>query len=132
MRLTRRKIMSQKQTSPAFVAQIAPARLIPVWALGETRPMTHRERKLTAAIYAQIPGVLEHVRREGKLPARIGGGGREVGLRVLVQRRGIDIELTQTEREVFDAIRGEGDLAEGWAVVIDGGRDGRHAPADAK
>jgi hypothetical protein len=105
MRLTRRKIMSQN--------------LIPVWAIGETRPMTHRERKLTAAIYAQLPGVLEHVRREGRLPARIGGGGREIGLRVLVQRRGIDIELTETEREVFDAIRGGGDAAEGWAVVID-------------
>ncbi len=120
--------MSPKQTSLVSVAQTVGARhprrvategLIPVWAIGETRAMTRRERKLTAALYAQIPGVLEHVRREGRLPPKVGGGGRELGLRVLVRRRGIDIALTEAEREVFDAIRAESDAPEGRAVVID-------------
>lgn len=81
--------------------------------------MSDRERKLTAAIYAQLPGVLEHVRRNGKLPPRMKtAGGAEIGLRVLVQERGIDIELSENERLVFDAITAPGDVPAGCAVLL--------------
>jgi hypothetical protein len=94
----------------------------PAWALGKTaasRSMSDRERKLTAAIYAQLPGVVDHVRRSGKLPPRMkAAGGAEIGLRVLVQERGIDIELTENERLVFEAIKACGDVPAGCAVLL--------------
>jgi hypothetical protein len=95
--------------------------MIPVWAIGETRAMSERERKLTAAIYADVPGVVEHVRREGRLPRNIGrisSYERELGLRVLVKRRGVDIDLSPREKVVYDAIRGEADAPGGWVVLL--------------
>jgi hypothetical protein len=130
MRLTRRKIMSKKQMSGVAVSGTASERqsrhfeaegIIPAWALGEKgtrRTLSDRERRLTAAIYAQIPGVLEHVRKVGHLPRTMPGGGRDIGLRVLVQRRGIDIELSEAEQIVFDAIGAEGDVPGGCAMLI--------------
>jgi hypothetical protein len=92
------------------------------WALGETaasHPMSDRERKLTAAIYAQVPGVVDHVRRTGKLPPRMTAArGAEIGLRVLVQERSLDIELSENERLVFDAITASADVPAGCAVVL--------------
>ena len=123
--------MSQKsQKSQNRVQDVAAERLIPVWAIGETRAMSERERRLTAAIYAQIPGVLAHVQREGRLPRPIVGGGscaREIGVRVLVNVRGIDIELSEEERLVYGAIGGEKDAPEGWVVVL--GREGETSAA---
>ena len=100
-----------------------PARpLVPAWALGETaasHPMSDRERKLTAAIYAQLSGVVDHVRRHGKLPPRMTPArGAEIGLRVLVQERGVDIDLSETERIVFDAITASGETPAGCAVLL--------------
>jgi hypothetical protein len=92
--------------------------VIPVWALGETRPMSERERKLTSAVYAQNPAVLEHVRREGRLPRSVPGGGREIGLRVLVRQRGLDLHLTEPEREIYGALVTDGDAPGGRAVLL--------------
>ena len=90
--------------------------------LGETaasHPMSDRERKLTAAIYAQLSGVVDQVRRNGKLPPRMTAArGAEIGLRVLVQERGLDIELSENERLVFDAITASGDAPAGCAVLL--------------
>jgi hypothetical protein len=81
--------------------------------------MSDRERKLTAAIYAQLSGVVDHVRRNGKLPPRMSTArGAEIGLRVLIQDRGIDIELSENERLVFDAIAALGDAPAGCAVLL--------------
>ena len=122
--------MSQNQASSVSVARtVADHRpapratdgLIPVWAIGETRAMTERERRLTAVVYAQVPGVLEHVRREGRLPREIalgGSGEREIGVRALVRRRGIDLELSEGERLVYQAIAGGADAPAGWVVVL--------------
>ena len=120
--------MSQEQAGDVFVAKAAPEncarhledeeeRLIPVWALGETRAMSDRERRLTAAVYARLPGLVEHVREAGRLPLRIAGTGMEVGLRWIVQRRGVDPELTGPEKIVLDAIGP--DAPGGRAVIID-------------
>ena len=82
-------------------------------------PLSERERKLTAAIYAQLPGVFDHVRQHGRLPANMGpAGGAETGLRVLVQRRGIDIELTESERLVYDVLGLRGEVPAGCAVLL--------------
>jgi hypothetical protein len=80
--------------------------------------MSDRERKLTSAVYAQIPTVLEHVRREGRLPRSVPGGGREIGLRVLVQQRGLDLHLTEAEREIYGALGTDGDAPGGRAVLL--------------
>jgi hypothetical protein len=48
------------------------------WALRETaasHPMADRERKLTAVIYAQLPGVVDQVRRKGRVPPRMNPAG---------------------------------------------------------
>jgi hypothetical protein len=89
------------------------------WAIGETRPMSEREQRLTAAVYAQIPGVLEHLQREGRLPRRTTWGGRERELRALILQRGFDIELSASEELVADAIRAEGDAPEGRVVLLE-------------
>ncbi len=120
--------MSQKQKPGVVVAGI-PSRpehfeaagLVPAWALGRTaadHTMSERERKLTAAMYVQLPGVLEHVRKEGRLPPQMKpAGGAEIGLRILVQRRGLDIELSESERAVFDAIGASG-VPAGCVVLL--------------
>ena len=63
-----------------------------------------RELKLTAALYAQIKGVLEHVKATGKLPRKISQGGADIGMRLLIKRRGTDIKLTAEEKLVYNAI----------------------------
>jgi hypothetical protein len=84
--------------------------------------MSDRERKLTSAVYAQIPRVLEHVRREGRLPRDVPGGGKEIGLRVVVHERGLDLHLTEAEREIYGAL-GTGDDAPGGRAVLLGTDD---------
>jgi hypothetical protein len=92
------------------------------WALGRTgaaHTMSERERKLTAAIYAQLPGVLAHVKKEGRLPPKMRpAGGAELRLRVLVEQRGIDIELSKNERAVFEAIGLVGEVTAGRVVLF--------------
>jgi hypothetical protein len=92
---------------------------VPGWALGQTatnRTMSDREQKLTAAMYAQIPDLVAHVRRTGRLPAMSPGGGMHIGLRLLVERRGIDLEPSEDERAVLDVIARTGDVPAGCAV----------------
>ena len=77
----------------------------------------HREQKLTAALYAGLPGVLEHVRKTGKLPSRdVGGAWLGIGLNVLIGKRGADIALTDDEQLVFDAMGRESPY--GRAILI--------------
>ena len=97
--------------------------ILPGWAIGPTaakREMSERERKLTAAIYAQLTGVVEHVRRLGTLPEGMKTArGAEFGLRLLVTRRGLDIELTEDERLVADALAASGTVPAGCAALLD-------------
>jgi hypothetical protein len=78
-----------------------------------------RELKLTAALYAQIGNVLEHVRTTGRLPDKINNGGAHIGMRLLIERRGTDITLTPDEQLVFDAIVRERRLPGGKVVLLD-------------
>jgi hypothetical protein len=81
------------------------------------------ELKLTAALYATRPGVVEHVRLTDKLPDTIPSGGAHIGMRLLIEGRGTDPDLSPDEQLVHDAIVREGRLP-GGSVVL--------APPDAK
>ena len=119
--------MSQEHAGEAFVAKAAvensarpedeDERLIAVWALGETRAMSDRERRLTAAAYARLPGLVAQVREAGRLPQRIAGTGMAAELQWVVQRRGVDPELTEPEKVVLGALGP--DAPGGRAVLID-------------
>ena len=82
-----------------------------------------QELKLTAALYTQFRGVLDHVRATGRLPETLGNGGACIGLRLLIERRGTDITLTPDEQLVFDAILRERRLPGGRAILIPQSRD---------
>ena len=82
-------------------------------------PASERARKLTAAIYAQLPGVVAHVRETGRLPRMGPVGGAEIGLRLLTARRGADITLTEDERLVYEALARTGETPGGHAILVD-------------
>ena len=74
--------------APAAVARVAAS----AWmirrggsdAVAEvTPPLTERELKLTAALYASRLRVVDHVRATGRLPEAPNIGGAEIGLRLL-------------------------------------------------
>jgi hypothetical protein len=78
-----------------------------------------RELKLTAALYAKRAGVVEHIRNTGKLPDHISTGGFEIGMKILIRKRGTDITLTDDEQLVLDAILKEKRLPGGNVVLVD-------------
>jgi hypothetical protein len=80
---------------------------------------TVRELKITAALYASRPGVLEHVRATGRLPDKINMGGAHIGMRLLIEKRGTDITLTPNEKLVYDALIKEKRLPGGSAILVD-------------
>jgi hypothetical protein len=82
---------------------------------------SERELKLTAALYAGRRDVLEYVRSTGKLPAEIPTGGAHIGMRLLIERRGVDIELTPDEQLVYDVILREKRLPGGAVHLVDEG-----------
>jgi len=92
------------------------------WALGETaasHPMSDRERQLTAGIYAQVPGGVDHARRNGKLPPGMTAArGAEIGLRARVHERGIDSELSEKERSCSTRSRRRGDVCRVRAAFV--------------
>lgn len=63
-----------------------------------------QQLKRTAALIASRPGVVDHVRRTGRLPADIPTGGAHIGIRLLIESRGWDIELRPDEQLVYDAL----------------------------
>ena len=74
------------------------------------RSPSEKELKLTAALYATRPGVLEHLQGSGRLPETIPTGGAPIGTRLLVEERGTNITLTPNEQLVYDAILRQGRL----------------------
>ena len=63
-----------------------------------------KQLKHTAALLASRPGVVDYVRRTGRLPAEIPLGGAHIGARLLIEQRGWDIELREDEQLVYDAL----------------------------
>ena len=85
----------------------------------EKTELSVRELKLTAALYAQITGVLAHIKKTGKLPKVINNGGAHIGMRLLIEKRGTDITLDADEQLVYDAILREGRLPGGSVRLVD-------------
>jgi hypothetical protein len=82
---------------------------------------TPLELRVTAALYARVSGVVEHVRAAGTLPADMKGiGGGNIGARVLMQQRGPDFPLDADEQLVYDAIVREGRLPAGSVMLPPG------------
>jgi hypothetical protein len=84
-----------------------------------TSKYSERELKLTAALYASRPSVLDHLRATGKLPADLEMPGAYIGMRLLIERRGTDITLTPDEQLVYDAILRENRLPGGSVHLVD-------------
>ncbi len=109
----RSKATTRVRTEPSFV---------PAWALGSSArwaSLTEHERRLTAVIYAGLPGVLAHVLKDGRLPVKMGpAGGAEIGVRVLVERRGINLALSEDENAVLEVLLRDGEAPAGCAVLL--------------
>lgn len=84
--------------------------------------LRERELRFTATLYAARPGVLKHLKETGRLPAQINMGGVEIQSRLLIERRGTDIELTPEETLVYDAIVREGRLPGDHVTLLAEGR----------
>jgi hypothetical protein len=82
-------------------------------------PLSNRELKLTAALYALKPGVRDHVRETGELPERIPTGGSDIAMRVLIEQRGTDLELTDDEELVLQAIVRSRRLPGGHPILLE-------------
>jgi hypothetical protein len=78
-----------------------------------------RELRLTAALYALRPGVLDHVKATGRLPERIPTGGSNIGMQLLIERRGVNLTLTAEEQLVYEAIVLGGTLPGGHVLLVD-------------
>lgn len=72
---------------------------------------SNRELKLTAAVYVTDLYMVEYIREHGSLPDEIDTGGMHIGMRLLIERRGTDIELSEEEKLVYDAILSSGRLS---------------------
>jgi hypothetical protein len=79
---------------------------------------SHPELKITAILYSGRPGVVDHVKRTGKLPKSIPNGGMEIALRKTIQRRGLDPDLSEDELLVYKAILRENRLPGGVARLV--------------
>lgn len=85
--------------------------------MDEKATWSERDLKITAAMYAER-GVAEYVRREHKLPDSISMEGASIQLRLLLQRRGTDFELTPDEQLVYEALLRERRLPGGGAHLV--------------
>ena len=89
-------------------------------ALDSHDPASERALKVTAALYERVPGVVEHVRANGCLPPTFTSvGGGDIGLRVLIERRGVDCERTADERLVLEAIKRASHTPAGRALLVE-------------
>jgi len=88
----------------------------------ELRGVADRELKLTAALYARH-GAARHLRETGKLPDVVGGPWSVIPMRLIIEERGLDLELTEDEQLVYDGIIREGLLPGGAVRLVDPQRE---------
>ena len=82
------------------------------------REYTHPELKITAILYANNPNVVAYLKETGNLPEDIPNGGFPTGMRVIIERRGMDPELREDEQLVYEAILREGTLPGGGVRLV--------------
>ena len=83
------------------------------------KPYSIKELKLTAAIYACMPYIVEHVRKTGRLPDKINNSYFWIPMNHIIRERGTDLTLTEKEKLVYDAILKEKRLPGGAARLVD-------------
>jgi hypothetical protein len=83
---------------------------------------TDQELRFTAMLYATRADVVKTLRETGKLPAKISLGGFPVAMNVLERSRGRDINLSENEQLVYDAIVRERRLPGGGVLFFTGCR----------
>ena len=81
--------------------------------------LTKREIKLTAAVYASKPGLVEYVKEHGCLPEEIELGGFGIAFSKIIQWRGTNIRLRKNEKLVYDAIIRGGRLPGGIVKLVE-------------
>ncbi len=79
---------------------------------------THPELKLTAILYAHNPQVVAYLKKTGKLPKVIHDAGFGTGLRITIEQRGRDPELSEDEYMVYEAILQEKRLPGGGVRLV--------------
>lgn len=95
-------------------------------AHGARPGINDRELKLTAALYTLRKGVLDHVRETGELPSGLGPMyGGEIALRLIIEKRGTDIVLSEDEQLVMQAMLRGRRLPYGHAALVQD-----HVPAE--
>jgi hypothetical protein len=77
-----------------------------------------RELKLSAAVYATSPELVEYVKANGTLPKKIPLNGFPIAMKKIIEWRGIDLELTEKEKLVYDAILASGRLPGGAVNLV--------------
>lgn len=75
--------------------------------------------KLTAAVYATRSELVEYVRDHGRLPDKIQPGGFPIAFRKIIEWRGTDIELTEKEQIIYDAIIREDRTPGGMVKLVE-------------
>ena len=75
--------------------------------------------KMTAAMYAKRKEVVDYVKEHGVLPEVINTAGFPAMFGHILHHRGIDLELTEKEQMIFDAILKSNWLPGGMAKVIE-------------
>jgi len=86
----------------------------------ESKTISNRELKLTAALYMHIPGLLAHVKATGRLPEEIKPcPWLYMPLNHIIMRRGTDITLDSDEQLIYDAIVKEKRLPGGSACLVE-------------
>jgi hypothetical protein len=82
------------------------------------REYSHPELKLTAILYAHNPQVVAHLKKTGMLPEVIHDAGFATGLRITIETRGREPELSEDEYLVYEAILREGRLPGGGVRLV--------------
>jgi hypothetical protein len=83
-----------------------------------THKYTERELKFTAVIYASRSEIVEYIRKNGKLPARVPLGGFPTAMNLFAVKWGTQVELSEEARLVYDAILKDRHLPAGGVILF--------------
>ena len=85
--------------------------------------LTDQDIRFTAVVYATVRGLVDHVKETGHLPEKIEAGGLHIAMRVLMERRGPNPDLTENEQLVYEAIKRDRRLPGGSVRFVPNGND---------
>lgn len=89
--------------------------------MSEPLDLSERELKFTAIVYC-MHGAHKYLRETGRLPDKIGGLWSVIPMRLAIERRGVNPQLSPEEQEVYEAILREQRLPGGAVRLVS--RDG--------